>query len=83
MAARKIWQKFGYVRAKVHICFASKCVAFRADFIAKKRGICLCLFTLPHVIKKYKPYIFKIQGTYFKISALYFCHVKCLTYKSY
>ena len=22
--------------------------------------------------KKYKPYIFKIQGTYFKISALYF-----------
>lgn len=51
MAARKIWQKFGYVRVKVHICFASKCVAFRADFIAKKGGICLAFFTLPHVIK--------------------------------
>lgn len=51
MAALKIWQKFVYVRAKVHICFASKCVAFRADFIAKKRGICLAFFTLPHVIK--------------------------------
>lgn len=43
MAALKIWQKFGYVRAKVHICFASKCVAFRADFIAKKKGV----FALP------------------------------------
>ena len=28
--------------------------------------------------KKYKPYIFKIQGTYFKISALYFSSFKSL-----
>ncbi len=29
--------------------------------------------------KNYEPYIFKTQGTYFKISALYFfCCFKCL-----
>lgn len=52
MAARKIWQKFGYVRAKVHIMFCFEMRGISGGFYCEKKGaFALPFFTLPHVIK--------------------------------
>ena len=62
-----------------HTTHCSVLIPFREKHSHIFEGIFRCFFTLSErakthmaYCKKYKPYILKIQGTYFKICALYF-----------